>query len=300
MARIFLISTNTTTEPYPVYPLGMSVVAAALTNAGHEVRQFDFLAAGCDMDVLRQAVADFSPDLSGISLRNIDNVDSLSSNENWYLAHVREVVALLKGAGQTVMVGGPGFSLMADDVLDYLGADHGVIGEGESKMIRLVDMLMAGEDAPRLMKPEAGLSSRSMLSPMWDREIVDFYMEQSGIVNVQTKRGCANRCTYCSYPSIEGGKVRPRNAEEVVDEIETLHREYGADLIFFTDSVFNDADGHYLEVADALARKDLPIKWSAFSNRPPLQPQNSASSNVPVFTPWKSARTRRPTPLLPP
>ena len=45
MSKILLISTNTTTEPYPVYPLGMSVIATALTQAGHTVKQFDFLAA---------------------------------------------------------------------------------------------------------------------------------------------------------------------------------------------------------------------------------------------------------------
>ena len=42
MGRIFLLSTNTMIEPYPVYPLGMAVVASALTSAGHTVRQFIF------------------------------------------------------------------------------------------------------------------------------------------------------------------------------------------------------------------------------------------------------------------
>ena len=44
MSRIFLVSSNTTVDPYPVYPVGMAIIASALTRAGHEVRQFDFLA----------------------------------------------------------------------------------------------------------------------------------------------------------------------------------------------------------------------------------------------------------------
>lgn len=263
MARILLISTNTTTEPYPVYPLGMSVVASALAGAGHEVRQFDFLAAGSDMLRLEQALIDFSPHMTGISLRNIDNVDSLTSDTEWYLDHVRDIAAFLKDKGQTVIVGGPGFSLMPETVLDYLGADHGVVGEGERKMVRLVTMIEHGE-APRLLKAEQGLTANDMRSPLWDADILDYYMRQSGIVNVQTKRGCENRCTYCSYPSIEGGTIRPRDAADVADEIELLHRRFNADLVFFTDSVFNDNSGHYLEVAEALARKELPVKWSAF------------------------------------
>lgn len=263
MSRVLLISTNTTTEPYPVYPIGMSVVAAALVQAGHTVKQFDFLASGSDMQKLATSVESFKPDMTGISLRNIDNVDSLTSDKNWYLNHVRDVTGLLKEKGQTVIVGGPGFSLMAEEVLDYLGADHGIIGEGESKMPRMVSMIESGA-APRLLRPEAGLTAKEMSSPLWDDEIVAFYMEQSGIVNVQTKRGCENRCSYCSYPSIEGGSIRPRGAADVADEIAQLHRRFDVRMIFFTDSVFNDNAGHYLEVAEQLCKRELPVKWSAF------------------------------------
>ncbi len=274
MSKILLISTNTTTEPYPVYPLGMSVIATALTQAGHTVKQFDFLAADASMELLEQQLTDFSPDMTGISLRNIDNVDSLTSDENWYLGHVRDITHFLKAKGQTVLVGGPGFSLMADEILTYLGADHGVVGEGERKMVKLVSMIESGDNAPRLMKPEAGLSSHEMLTPMWDESIIDFYISQTGIVNVQTKRGCEKRCTYCSYPSIEGGTVRTRDAADVADEVEQLHKKFGADTVFFTDSVFNDNDGHYLEVAEHLARKALPVKWSAFFQPTPISREN--------------------------
>ncbi|WFS63857.1 lipid biosynthesis B12-binding/radical SAM protein [Pseudodesulfovibrio thermohalotolerans] len=264
MARVLLISTNTTTEPYPVYPLGMSVIAAALELDGHNVRQFDFLAAGKELEPLAAVLTGFQPDLTGISLRNIDNVDSLSFAENWYLSHVREVAHFLKQDGYTVVVGGPGFSLMPEIILDYLGADFGVVGEGEQKMRRLVHMLEAGDVPPRVMKPEKGLGSKEMITPVRDEAILDFYMKQSGIASVQTKRGCENRCAYCSYPSIEGGWLRPRAVADVVDEIETLYLRNGVDSVFFTDSVFNDSHGYYLELAEALVRKQLPIKWSGF------------------------------------
>ena len=40
--RVLLISANTLTSPYPVYPIGLDYVAAALTPA-HEVRILDEL-----------------------------------------------------------------------------------------------------------------------------------------------------------------------------------------------------------------------------------------------------------------
>ncbi|MBI9080495.1 MAG: lipid biosynthesis B12-binding/radical SAM protein [Pseudodesulfovibrio sp.] len=264
MARILLISTNTTTEPYPVYPLGMSVIASALNAAGHTVRQFDFLMAKSSLECLGQALIEFRPDMTGISLRNIDNVDSLSSDTNWYLGNVKEVTAFLKAQEQTVIVGGPGFSLMPDDILDFLGADHGVVGEGERKIVKLVSMIESGVKTPKIFKAESGLQSKDMHTPLWDQALVDFYLEQSGIVNIQTKRGCENRCNYCSYPTIEGRVIRPRDAAEVAEEIEKLHRKFNVETIFFTDSVFNDSHGHYLEVAEHLARRNLPVQWSAF------------------------------------
>ena len=50
--KIFLISSNIADTPYSVYPLGLSMVAASLKNAGHNVRQFDFLAANPDVGLV--------------------------------------------------------------------------------------------------------------------------------------------------------------------------------------------------------------------------------------------------------
>ena len=63
--RILLLACNPVVAPYPVYPLGMSVIAAALTRAGHAVRQFDMLAAGFSIDSLRAAIAACDPGLVG-------------------------------------------------------------------------------------------------------------------------------------------------------------------------------------------------------------------------------------------
>ena len=50
--KVLLISSNTTSTPYPIYPLGVSMVAAALRNAGYEVHQFDFLQNNMSLDSL--------------------------------------------------------------------------------------------------------------------------------------------------------------------------------------------------------------------------------------------------------
>ena len=63
--KILLISANTAETPYPVYPLGMGIVANALLSAGHEVKQFDFLHSGQSLEKLSDALRVQMPALVG-------------------------------------------------------------------------------------------------------------------------------------------------------------------------------------------------------------------------------------------
>lgn len=262
MARVLLVSSNTATEPYPVYPIGMSVVAAALEAAGHTVHQHDMIVSP-DLGTLADTLESFRPDMTGISLRNVDNVDSYTSDSHWYLDGVRRIVHQLRDAGQTVILGGPGYSLMPEAILEFTGADYGIAGEGEHSMVRVVHALEQGHDV-RKITFSPPLQAQDMISPLWESSILAHHWQESGIANLQSKRGCNYGCSYCSYPSIEGTTVRPRPVETVIEEMTHLHEAFGIDFFFFTDSVFNDADENYLDLAEAMVRNDLPIQWSGF------------------------------------
>ncbi|MFA7232307.1 MAG: hypothetical protein WC071_13630, partial [Victivallaceae bacterium] len=75
--RILLISTNFSIDPYAVFPLGLGVIARTLREKKHEVKLLDLLASGENDIALRKAIADFDPQLVGVGIRNIDNVNSL-------------------------------------------------------------------------------------------------------------------------------------------------------------------------------------------------------------------------------
>lgn len=265
MSRIYLFSANTTTEPYPVYPLGMAVLAGALTARGHEVRQFDFLAAGEDEERLHRELREFAPDLVGMSLRNIDNVDSFCAENAWYLAQARELANRLRTAtAAPLVVGGPAFSIMPEAILAYLGADFGIVGEGETAICRLVEDLAEGREVPALLRSEESLCGAQMAAPLYQPEWVDYYLRESGIINLQTKRGCPYVCSYCTYPALEGRNFRPRSAGAVVDDLERIRRDHEQASVFFTDSIFNDPRGDYLELAEEILRRGVAIRWCAF------------------------------------
>lgn len=266
MSRVFLLSTNYTTEPYPVYPLGMAIIAGALEAGGHQTRQCDFLVSGKSNEALAAAVNEFRPDVVSLSLRNIDNVDSFSQETHWYLAQTKELVKVIRAqTAAPIVVGGAGFTIMPEAILDYLGCEHGVVGEGEGLICALVDGLVAGREMPRLSNGEAApLCGDAIGSPLYVKEFVDFYMGESGQINLQTKRGCPHRCVYCTYPCIEGNRFRPLDPLRAVDEIARAQHDFGVGSFFFTDSIFNDEQGHYLRFAEELERRQLGITWTGF------------------------------------
>ncbi len=265
MSRVFLISSNTTTDPYPVYPLGMAVVAGALQAAGHQLQQYDCLVQGESVEQLRQEIAAFAPQLISISLRNIDNVDSFSGEDGWYLARVKRLVETLRTISSAkIVVGGPALTILPEEIADYLRVDYAIIGEGERRLPELADAIEKGMQVPKLIERGVPLAGSEFSAPLYVAQLVDYYQQHGGMVNLQTKRGCPYRCSYCSYPHLEGADFRGREPRQVVAELRKLQQEHAVERVFFTDSVFNDPQGAYLGLVEEILRAELSLQWSAF------------------------------------
>jgi lipid biosynthesis B12-binding/radical SAM protein len=262
--KILLISANVTLSPYPVYPLGVSMVAAALVKAGHSVQQSDLLLQNSSLEAIGSEVETFKPDLIGISVRNIDNVNLM--NEQYYIQNVRNIVSAIREITDVkVLLGGAGFSLIPDLILQETGADYGIIGEGEVLAVEFANNAEQGiYPQERLIGPALRLPGGSIKSALYDEQLVEYYLKSGSIASIQTKRGCAYKCVYCTYPLLEGTELRKRDAREVVDDIELLRDKHNTKYIYFVDSVFNDDDGAYLEVVDEMLRRDICIPWTGF------------------------------------
>lgn len=266
--KVLLISANIACTPYPVYPLGLSMVAASVHKAGHEVRQFDFLASGKSLEALRQEIQKFSPDTIGISIRNIDNVNLM--NEQRYLDAVKEIVKDARVVSLAkIVLGGSGFSIMPEEILRETGADYGIVGEGEELFVDFMEKAAKG-DYPydRILRSSKRLSAGQIPSAFYDSQIMKFYLKSGKVASVQTKRGCIHGCLYCSYPLLEGRELCPRDAKAVVDDIETLRNKHKAKYIFFTDSVFNDTQRNFMVVLTEMKKRGVFMPWIAF-----LKPQ---------------------------
>lgn len=267
MSRVLLISTNTCHDPYPVFPLGMATVATALTDAGHEVHQFDWQVAGCMPRSVAETVTMFGPDAVAVSIRNIDRVDSLAkSDKGGELRDARDVIALVRAQVDIpIIVGGPAVSIMPREVRGYVDADIAIVGEGERFLVEAVEAIGRNEPVPDIWPVGSErLSGPRQCAPCFIPSLVSFYWNASGIIGLQSKRGCCYHCCYCTYPVLEGPCIRPRLVEAVVADMERLQRDFQVDTVFFADSVFNDPAGHYLDLVETLARRELRMKWAAY------------------------------------
>jgi lipid biosynthesis B12-binding/radical SAM protein len=265
-AHCLLISANRMTAPYPVYPIGIAYIMGALQRQGHRADHIDILASG-GYALLEKSLKENRYDIVGVSIRNIDNVDSTAPLE--LLADISEAIGCLRQHCKApIVLGGPGFSIMPERLLDFLKADYGIVGEGEEAFPLLIDRIMAGE------RPAQKLFARSLNSfpaspPLYSPQVTPYYVSHGGMLNVQTKRGCRYGCSYCTYPFIEGKKMRYRDPVEIAEEIRYLSEQSGARYIFFTDAVFNDPDDRYLDIAEQLIRAGNRTPWCAF-----FRPQN--------------------------
>lgn len=274
--KVLLISANLCVTPEPVFPLGLAHLSAALRQAGYAVSWLDLL---MDNDRFEERLLESRPDLVGISARNVDDV--IIRRQETFVDGLGTLVGTVhQKLGCPVVLGGSGFSILPRELLEATGADFGIVGEGEAALPALIAALEKGADyagIPGLVfrrDAEIRVNGRARPSREHQRppaelppQITAEYLGRGGILNLQTQRGCAHRCCYCTYPIVEGTWHRRGSAEAVVAEFEQLER-LGARYAFVVDSVFNSSGAHVNQICEALARRALKIRWGCF-----LRPQ---------------------------
>ena len=273
--KILLLSVNREKMPYPVFPLGLAFLAKGLSAEGHPLEVFDlcfFQNASADLKTCLQR---FQPELICLSLRNLDNLTYPTSIS--YLKEVEEVIQVCRQyASSRLVIGGSGFSLAPKELLQYFDVDFGIVGEGEEILLQLVRGLERKDpifSSPQLLIKEnpvppsiEGARVFPLSTP--DRTLFETkrYLEEGGMGNIQTKRGCPFSCIYCTYPLLEGRWVRVRKVEEVVEELRFLTQEQDVDYVYFVDDIFNYPPSYAESLCREMVRNKVEVKWSAFVN----------------------------------
>ncbi len=277
--RVLLISANTEKLPDPVFPIGAAYMAAVAVQHGHSVDTLDL----CFLDTVRPTLDDkvraVDPQVVGISLRNLDS-SSYPLNTSYIDDYRRLVGALRELTDAPIVLGGAGFTVMPATIMEYLGADVGIVGEGEMAFPWVLQHLADGTaiaSTPEFsclpvnggicVSPVTRIKYLDVTGvPMRQRFDMERYYQRGGALNIQTKRGCHFDCVFCSYPLIEGSKVRMRTARAVVDELQSMRNDHQIRNWFFVDNIFNMPIRHAKDICQEIVARHLDIEWSGYLN----------------------------------
>ncbi len=247
----------------PVYPFGLDIIANHLRNLGHRVEiELPFLP---DLDYKKNVsnvISQFRPDFVGLSIRNIDTCMSCEQYGDWrgkdyrtfyFLPQIQEVASQIRRQSPNipVVVGGGAFTASPQAILECLGLDYGIVGEGEIPFSRFIETFPDKEkisQIPNMVYPcKSGYKVNSQRpyrfeSSFWlkqrDRKF-NYACRTTGIP-VQAKRGCHHKCSYCIEPLIEGREFIFRKIDDVIHELKVIVRGMEeAGTVFFVDTEFN-------------------------------------------------------------
>jgi radical SAM superfamily enzyme YgiQ (UPF0313 family) len=268
--RVLMISGNREDADIRVPALGLACIAAVTETAGHEVMLLDLLAAKDPHQAVEQAVKEFRPEAIGISVRNID--DQRMRDTRFLLDQAREAVAWCRTlTSAPIILGGAGFSILPQPILDYLDADMGIQGEGEVVFPELLRRLTSGETINELpglyQKGRTTLARRTFSKeldsfPLPDPSLIARTLSgaKDAPVPIQTRRGCPFSCSYCSTPTIEGKQVRWRSPESITAWI-IQWVENGFRKFYFVDNTFNLPRSYAMNLCSKIIAAKLDIAW---------------------------------------
>ncbi len=266
------------TGQYYDFPLGLAYISSALKQSGHEVHCLNLNhISDSPHEAIRQAVGKTSPDAictGGISV------------------HYQTIKAILQLArsikpSMVQIVGGGVLSSLPEEVVCGLGADVGVIGEGEITVVELADTMSSNGDISFvngiIFKDGDTTITTPSRKPIMDLDSIappdyaglglDFYLSvqkpldiywlnslnEPRMIPVITTRSCPYNCTFCYHPI--GQTYRERTLDSFFEELNVLVGVYKINCLGIYDELFSHNPERLLEFCARI--KPMGVKWMA-------------------------------------
>jgi anaerobic magnesium-protoporphyrin IX monomethyl ester cyclase len=267
--KVALIAPPYPLEEAPSAPLGLCYVAAAFESVGAKVKIFDYIVRRYTPEKLIYELGLFDPDIIGTT----------SVTMNFEAAAFMLKTAKAAFPRAVVMMGGPHVSFDYENTLrKYPEIDIIVVGEGEQT---IVEMMRVIEDK-KAWKKVCGVAFREGDTVVFtgERELIrdidslpfparhllpmSRYLAMGFPISIITSRGCPNRCIFCQGRRMVGSRIRSRNPQLVVDEIENL-LAYGFERINFSDDFFTSNARRVKEICRKIHDRGLKFSWTVFA-----------------------------------
>lgn len=256
-----------------VFPSGMAYIAAVIEQAGFEVEIYSQDKFHYSEEHLTEYLDKNKFDVVGVSviggyyqyrkLIKISEAINRSKNRPFYI------------------IGGHGPSPEPEYFLKISQADAVVIGEGEITIIELLNAIashkplngikgVAFKDGKKVIinKKRSLIKDVDSISfPAYHLFPVDYYRlrrvphatSNDFIMDMIAGRGCKFKCNFC-YRMDKG--FRPRSAENIVEEISLLKKDYGITYAKFQDELLMSSVERTEDICKKFIKAKLNIKWN--------------------------------------
>lgn len=289
------LSADTFLQP----PIGMLLAAAQLRKGGYEITFIDNRVERLHLDELAERVT--AADFIVINTTPYDHIQNYFLD--YRLKYAFTTINALKRAcpDAVVIVCGAHGTVRPDIVFREAQADVIVKGEFDSALRPVVDALACGNSLdgnPEVcLRRQASMINANektgavephrliQLGPRFEAntfdddgtlpayDLIDFgnYYGDHYVQNrperqyrwglMLATRGCAFDCSFCY--NFWGRRVRYRNAESVVDELELLQTSFGVEHVFFADFHFTQSEAWVERFCERMRERQLKVRWSA-------------------------------------
>lgn len=255
---IFKVSNKRVGEPMGLLYLGtmlkkqgygVTILDMALEGYHNCVIQGGSVTYGISSDELKKRIRKYTPDLIGVGCP----FSGVEENTKNVCRTVKSVIP-----GMPVVVGGLHPSLFPGSFINPGYADYVILGEGERRLIKLIDCLNKGNkinfdgvayshNGSLVVKPMVQRIKNLDAIPYPDRSLIDMekyhkvdvrpppFSYERRVAKILATRGCPVHCNFCATANYWGHQLRVRSVDNVIGEVKELVEKYNIKEIQFID-----------------------------------------------------------------
>ncbi|MCP4349061.1 MAG: radical SAM protein [Desulfobacterales bacterium] len=256
-------------QPACFPPMGLAYIGGVLRQKNHKVRIID--ASSYSWKKLEKEILLSNPDIVGITCWTIERGQAFITAKI-----VRQCFPWTK-----IIIGGQHATAFPEHMFQIAHADIVVIGEGEETVLEIITAVENNNPISQVKgivykegdkigytEPRGLIEDLDSIPfPAYDdfdlKEYTGLPETKSLAAAIITSRGCPYNCIYCSSAVFWKRAWRSRTAENVLEEIVWLYKDYNVrSLIFFDDLFFLDKN-RAIEICKKIIEKNLDIRWVA-------------------------------------
>lgn len=176
-----------------------------------------------------------------------------------------------------VTVGGPHISMLRDvlpdapQIFDLI--DSAVVFDGEAPLLQLVDAVVEGRDLAHIPNLIHRAGNEIRVNPRKEPEKIanlpmpdfeglplDLYLAPRLVLPLLTARGCYfGKCAFCNVGYGEPESFSQLRAQQLAEQMLTLHERYGVRHIFFSDEAVTPRN--LRDLSRILQKQGSPVRW---------------------------------------